>query len=143
LPQAEVSFNHLGQIDHVLPEDAPFGLAPESSGPPRSFEQKRPHLLEIGAIIAAGRLQVTWSYSESVHRRDTVEQVATRFTTALRALIAHCVSPDARGYTPSDFPDSVRRLQRSIRCHRCSRGCCSIASTPRKSDSISNSSVVC
>jgi non-ribosomal peptide synthase protein (TIGR01720 family) len=34
-----------------------------------------------------------------------VERLAAGFLEALRALIAHCQSPTAGGYTPSDFPD--------------------------------------
>jgi non-ribosomal peptide synthase protein (TIGR01720 family) len=33
-----------------------------------------------------------------------VESLAESFVTALQALIAHCQSPEAGGYTPSDFP---------------------------------------
>jgi non-ribosomal peptide synthase protein (TIGR01720 family) len=40
-----------------------------------------------------------------LHRRATVEELASDFVEALRSLIAHCQSPEAGGYTPSDFPD--------------------------------------
>jgi non-ribosomal peptide synthase protein (TIGR01720 family) len=33
-----------------------------------------------------------------------VEKLARSFIEELRALIAHCQSPEAGGYTPSDFP---------------------------------------
>jgi non-ribosomal peptide synthase protein (TIGR01720 family) len=33
-----------------------------------------------------------------------VEQLAQGFVEALQALIAHCQSPEAGGFTPSDFP---------------------------------------
>jgi len=39
-----------------------------------------------------------------VHRRSTIEALAEGFIEALRSLIAHCLSPQAGGYTPSDFP---------------------------------------
>jgi non-ribosomal peptide synthase protein (TIGR01720 family) len=39
-----------------------------------------------------------------MHRRGTVEHLAQLFMQALRSLIAHCQSPEAGGYTPSDFP---------------------------------------
>ncbi len=53
-----------------------------------------------GAI--AGRL----TYSANVHALASIERVAARFAEALRALLAHCLSPEAGGYTPSDFPDA-------------------------------------
>ena len=50
-----------------------------------------------------GALTLRWTYGEGRHRRATIEQLAERFLAALRALAAHCLSPDAGGYTPSDF----------------------------------------
>jgi non-ribosomal peptide synthase protein (TIGR01720 family) len=49
---------------------------------------------------------MNWSYSEAVHRQETIERVAESFTSALRKIIAHCQSPEAGGYTPSDFPET-------------------------------------
>ncbi|MCP4655305.1 MAG: AMP-binding protein, partial [bacterium] len=60
--------------------------------------------LEINGSISGGRLRVTWSYSENLHHRATIEDWAQRFLAALRTLIRHCLSPEAGGYTPSDFP---------------------------------------
>jgi len=34
-----------------------------------------------------------------------VETLAEIFLSALRGLIAHCLSPEAGGYTPSDFQE--------------------------------------
>jgi hypothetical protein len=45
-----------------------------------------------------------WMYSRGLHRRETIEQVAEEYQGALRGLIEHCLSPEAGGYTPSDFP---------------------------------------
>ena len=49
---------------------------------------------------------MSWAYSEVAHRRETIERVAEDFISALRKIIAHCQSPEAGGYTPSDFPDA-------------------------------------
>jgi non-ribosomal peptide synthase protein (TIGR01720 family) len=104
LPVAEVSFNYLGQVDQMLPEHGLFGPAQESPGPLHSPHGGRSHLLEINAIVAAGQLQLAWTYSAAVHRSATIERLADDMLAALRALIAHCQSPDAGGFTPSDFP---------------------------------------
>jgi non-ribosomal peptide synthase protein (TIGR01720 family) len=100
----EVSFNYLGQFDQVLPAPAPFELAQESSGPLSAPLGNRRHLLEISGSVVGGRLQLTWTYCESVHRRDTIERLARSFVEELRSLISHCQSEGAGGYTPSDFP---------------------------------------
>ena len=52
----------------------------------------------------ASVLQVNWSYSEAVYRRETIESLANNYLAALLSIIRHCQLPDAGGYTPSDFP---------------------------------------
>ncbi|RMF35671.1 MAG: non-ribosomal peptide synthetase, partial [Chloroflexi bacterium] len=104
LPSPEISFNYLGQLDQVLPEATPFAPARESRGPDRSAGGERSHLLEINGGIAGGQLRLEWTYSENLHHRSTIERLAQDFAEALRAIIAHCRSPEAGGVTPSDFP---------------------------------------
>ncbi len=104
LPRAEVCFNYLGQQDGALDEASPFRPAPESSGPAQAPQNRRAYLIDISAAITAGQLHCDWSFSADVHDRDTVAALAERFLSRLSALIAHCLSPDAGGYTPSDFP---------------------------------------
>ncbi|VEP15782.1 conserved hypothetical protein [Hyella patelloides LEGE 07179] len=103
LPSAEVSFNYLGQFEQILNSPPILGVAQEPIGQQRSSLQKRQHLLEINSIISDRKLQITWTYSEKVHRKATVENLAGSFIEALQALIAHCQSQTAKGYTPSDF----------------------------------------
>ena len=104
MPQAEVSFNYLGQATPPPTEALILGIAKESSGPPHSPQATRSHLLEINGIVAEGQLRLEWTYSQSIHQRATIQRLATGFIDALSALIAHCQSPEAGGYTPSDFP---------------------------------------
>jgi non-ribosomal peptide synthase protein (TIGR01720 family) len=106
LPQAEVSFNYLGQFDETLAGLSRFTAAKESGGPSRGPRGERSHLIEIKGAVVGGQLLVTWSYSENLHRSSTIDSVARRFIENLRDLIAHCLSPGAGGYTPSDFPIS-------------------------------------
>ena len=103
-PKAEVSFNYLGQFDQVLEKDSLFGRARESSGPSRSASGLRPYLLEINASVSGGVLQVSWTYSENVYRRTTVEKLAGAFIDALRSLIKLCETPDVVSLAPADFP---------------------------------------
>jgi amino acid adenylation domain-containing protein/non-ribosomal peptide synthase protein (TIGR01720 family) len=105
LSAGDVSFNYLGQFDQGLPEASPFEPAPEAAGPERSPKGLRTHLLDITGSVRDGRLTMKWTYSKNLHRRETVEALADSFLEELRALITHCQSPDAGGYTPSDFRD--------------------------------------
>jgi non-ribosomal peptide synthase protein (TIGR01720 family) len=104
-PQAEVIFNYLGQIDQVWSSDALFAPAPESSGAAHSPHGQRSYLLEINALVVGGQLRLDWTYSRNRHQQHTIEPLAQSFVKAMRALIAHCQSPESGGYTPSDFPN--------------------------------------
>jgi len=102
----EVSFNYLGQLEHENAGFSSFGKVRSSRGASALMPGERTHLLEADAKVVSGRLQVDWTYSENLHRRETVEALAAQFERALRALIEHCRSPEAGGFTPSDFPDA-------------------------------------
>ena len=69
-------------------------------------DNQRPHVLDINSGIFEGRLYLEWIYSENLHHRSTIEQLAASCLDTLQALIAHCQSPEAGGYTPSDFPEA-------------------------------------
>ena len=101
---AEISFNYLGQFDQPRDDHSLFALAHEPTGPTESPRATRPYLLDLIAQVQDGCLQLRWIYSDSVHRRETIEYLANQFLQALRELIDHCLSPDAGGFTPSDFP---------------------------------------
>src|SRR6185369_16554091 len=104
LPQAEISFNYLGQSDQILPESTSFGPSRESKGAIQSPRHSRRYQLEIRGGVSGGCLQLRVNYCENLHRRETIEGLAANIIQSLRTLIAHCLSPDAGGYTPSDFP---------------------------------------
>ncbi len=103
-PSAEISFNYLGQFDRTLDRTSEFQLTTESIGSPQSSIGQRAHLLDINCFIAEGRLQIDWTYSTNIHRAETIESLVKAFVCQLQSSIAHCISPDAGGYTPSDFP---------------------------------------
>jgi non-ribosomal peptide synthase protein (TIGR01720 family) len=104
IPEAQLAFNYLGQFDHVLSADSGFAAARESSGESRSTRGEREYLLEVVAGVSAGQLQLNWVYSEAIHRRETIERIAGDCVKELRDIITHCQSPQAGGFTPSDFP---------------------------------------
>jgi amino acid adenylation domain-containing protein/non-ribosomal peptide synthase protein (TIGR01720 family) len=103
-PAPEASFNYWGNLDRVMSEAGAFALAPESAGANQSARAVRPHLLEVSGMITQGRLRMDWVYSENLHRPQTIERLAEDCMSALRSFIAHARSPEARRYTPADFP---------------------------------------
>ena len=106
VPQPEVSFNYLGQLDHVLPEDAFFTLAREAVSQTQSLRGNLSHPLRVNASVTGGQLQVLWTYSEDRYGQTTIEKLASEFQKALLTLITDCRSSKTVSFAPSDFPDS-------------------------------------
>ncbi|WP_371876265.1 amino acid adenylation domain-containing protein [Dictyobacter vulcani] len=104
VPEADLSFNYLGQFDQSRASETHFALAHEASGQPLSPAGKRQHLIDIVSSIRGGQLQIDWSYSMNIHAEETIRQLAQNYVQALRDLIAHCQLPEVGGYTSSDFP---------------------------------------
>ncbi|MBD2525708.1 non-ribosomal peptide synthetase [Nostoc sp. FACHB-133] len=107
IPQAEVSFNYLGQFDWGMQSDSFVKLASESVGSGHSQLGHRSHLLEINGLVVENQLQLEWTYSENFHSPATIESLAQDFAQALRTLIAHCLSADAGNYTPDVFENQT------------------------------------
>ena len=104
LPKPQILFNYLGQFDRALPDSALFRFSRPLAGA-HSPEALRSHLLEINMTVISGCLRMNWTYSQNIHHRQTIQQLADNYAEALRTLIAHILSPDeAGGFTPSDFP---------------------------------------
>ncbi|MHC5744028.1 MAG: amino acid adenylation domain-containing protein [Nostoc sp.] len=103
LPQAEISFNYLGQFDQLLNTSSWMQLASESTGHSHGLKNNRAYLLDINSVITEERLQIDWTYSPNIHQHATIESLAQEFVKTLLGLIAHCSSPESGGYTPSDF----------------------------------------
>ena len=100
VPRPQVSFNYLGQLDRVVPEDALFTLATEPTGPTESLRAERRYLIEVGGAIRGGCLHLYWRYGRRLHRRETIERWAEGMLVAIRELLT-----DATGsYAASDFP---------------------------------------
>ncbi len=87
-----VSFNYLGQLDAALGAGSPFAPAAEPVGPSQSPRARRSHPLAVLAFVAAGRLQVSWSYGARRLDGEVVRRLAERFLARLRELAAHARS---------------------------------------------------
>ncbi|HTQ80630.1 MAG TPA: condensation domain-containing protein, partial [Thermoanaerobaculia bacterium] len=104
LPQAEVLYNYLGQLDPILSQRGGLRPANEWAGPPRARAQARAYLFEINGGVSNGSLTLGWTYSENRHHRATVERLAARFLAVIRELGLHGLASSASGHTPADFP---------------------------------------
>jgi non-ribosomal peptide synthase protein (TIGR01720 family) len=105
-PRPQITFNYLGQFDQLLPQGAAVTMAQESTGSNQSPRASRIQVLDVTGAVTGRQLHITWSYSEALHRRTTIEVLASQFIAELRSLLEHCKSAEAGGYTPSDFPEA-------------------------------------
>ncbi|HEX6287891.1 MAG TPA: condensation domain-containing protein [Herpetosiphonaceae bacterium] len=106
LPQPEIGFTYEGQIEQIAPDAPIFSGADALHVAAHSPQGRRSHLVDIAARIVDGQLQMEWRYSEQIHSRATIEDLAYRCTESLQTIIEHCLSGDVGGYTPSDFPEA-------------------------------------
>ena len=113
LPKSEILFNYFGQAGRILSPELPWSLLQGPAGLDVSRRAHRPHALEINAIVADGRFAFTWTFSDAIHRLDTIEGLARRYEHTLRRLVDHCRGVDTPQHTPSDFP-AARLDQRSL-----------------------------
>jgi amino acid adenylation domain-containing protein/non-ribosomal peptide synthase protein (TIGR01720 family) len=102
MPQAEISFNYLGQLDHVL-IDALGWKVRDIPMMVHSPGARRPYLVDIMGAVMDRRLTLTWGYSESELSRTAVEWLADRTLERLRTLIQEAGSSSSQSFTASDF----------------------------------------
>lgn len=102
---AEVSFNYLGQFKEPDASQFILGEAPDSSGSDQSREGRRQAVIEINSIHRRGELEVSWSYSDKLHRAETIEALAQQYIDALVELVHYGEnSQDFKpSYAVSDF----------------------------------------
>jgi amino acid adenylation domain-containing protein/non-ribosomal peptide synthase protein (TIGR01720 family) len=106
MPQAEVSFNYIGPTAAAKQTGGHIRLAKEGVGRLVSELNSRPYLLMVCAQIENQRLVVNWTYSENIHRRETIRKLAGFFEEALHDLIAGCERKAEGHYMSSDFPNA-------------------------------------
>jgi non-ribosomal peptide synthase protein (TIGR01720 family) len=103
--RAEIVFNYLGQVDQVMREGGEIEAGREGGGASRGMEEEREYEVEVSSIVRGGRMRIWMVYSGERMERERMEGLMKEYEGSLRRMIEHCVSEEAGGYTPSDFPD--------------------------------------
>jgi len=104
LPEPQVSFNYLGNMDRqpIGPENGrPLGGV---FGLQRSAAEVRPYLLDLIAYIAEGQLHLTLHYSDNVHQAATIDALAQHIKQTLAEFVDKAEAVNQTEFTPSDFP---------------------------------------
>jgi len=105
LPWPVVGFNYLGQFDQLFRDEARFRHDGGRCGPALGPDGQRIFVLEVYGMISNGRLEFDFEFCENLHERSTLQSLAENFVAALEELIEHCLSPEAGGFSASDFSD--------------------------------------
>ncbi len=103
VPQPQVTFNYLGQMDSAILAEDFFERSPFSAGRGYGTAGTRRQLFEVNCSVQNGALRVYWSYSGHLHTESTVSSLAESFLHALENLVAHSAR-EPRQSTPADFP---------------------------------------
>ncbi|MCI8212140.1 non-ribosomal peptide synthetase, partial [Pseudomonas sp. S25] len=105
LPTPRITFNYLGQFDGSFDDDQALLVpAKETAGAEQSADAPLGNWLSINGQVFGGELKLGWTFSREMFDRATVQHLADELGRELQDLIAHCVSNQNGGFTPSDFP---------------------------------------
>ncbi|MBA1231550.1 amino acid adenylation domain-containing protein [Pseudomonas viridiflava] len=104
LPEAQVTFNYLGQFDGSFDSKNALWL-PSSDSAGVTLDEHGPlaNGLSLNGQVFDGQLQMNWTFSREQYQPSTIDTLARRYEQALTTLIEHCVAGH-QGVTPSDFP---------------------------------------
>jgi len=108
-PMPEVGFNYLGPFEMPSSRAGALirGLSREPHAPDCAPDRKRPHVLDLAALILDRRLELRWTFSEALHRRATIEALAQSHLDALHALVSSCLARGPRSFATHDFSAST------------------------------------
>jgi amino acid adenylation domain-containing protein/non-ribosomal peptide synthase protein (TIGR01720 family) len=103
LPQAQVVFNYLGQLDASFTADSLWLLADEPVGDLIDPDMPQTHELAINCHVSRGELCIDINFSSACYIHATMTAFGQRLLAELSAVIDHCTS-GINAVTPSDFP---------------------------------------
>jgi non-ribosomal peptide synthase protein (TIGR01720 family) len=114
---SQVCFNYLGQIDahenthNDKAQNAALNLLEHNIGQTRSALCLRAFYLEINAKVQKGQLHIDWSYSQNLHKSETIETLAHHFDQTLNDLLSldalNSNKSMTEGATSDDFDDDM------------------------------------
>lgn len=103
LPQAPVAFNYLGQLDENQGQEG-FALLDIPTGTAHDPNLLRSYLIECNGFVKGGRLQMQVTWPTQLLDKKRAEDLVSRFQAQLENLIDHCLTAQAGGRTPVDYP---------------------------------------
>jgi amino acid adenylation domain-containing protein/non-ribosomal peptide synthase protein (TIGR01720 family) len=99
----DLVFNYFGQLDGVAKKGNWLTGAKESTGLNSDSENEIQDKLTINSRVQNGKLSLSWTFSQLHFKKETIEQLASKYIENLEALIQHCVNVQEIQKTPSDY----------------------------------------
>jgi amino acid adenylation domain-containing protein/non-ribosomal peptide synthase protein (TIGR01720 family) len=103
LPEPQISFNYLGQLQAGRASGQLFKLRRDLASHTHSGDALRPFAIDLVAFVDEGKLQIDWLFSERLHKRSTIEGWAQLLTENLSRFLEE-PGGSGRRFSPSDFP---------------------------------------
>ena len=88
LPQAQMSFNYLGQLDQVISLPPLMGWSEEKTGHTQSPNGVLQHLLELNAYVIANQFTMQWTFGKQLYNSSTIKRLSALYLQELRTLLA-------------------------------------------------------
>ena len=104
--EPEIIFNYLGQINEAIVNGADWKFGKEPIILSQNKNDIRKHFIEINSFIMSNKLMMNFVYSKNIHSKESIELIVKHYRDSLINIIEHCKTPEAGGYTASDFEES-------------------------------------
>jgi amino acid adenylation domain-containing protein/non-ribosomal peptide synthase protein (TIGR01720 family) len=98
-----VSFNYLGQLDALLPDNDWLTWAGQSVDNTIDPENPFSPAFDINCYVAGGQLVIDWSAARSHYYPETIARLSAAFLDNLTRLVEHCQQTERTCPTPADF----------------------------------------
>ncbi|MEZ4732268.1 MAG: condensation domain-containing protein [Caldilineaceae bacterium] len=108
LPEAEMVYNYLGQLDSL--DNHRFGMAPEAAGPAVSPAMMRDTLLDSNALILNGQLHIHWTVTPQIDHQQA-QALLDKFQQQLHGLMQEALTSHEQVAIPTDFEDTDISLE--------------------------------
>ncbi|MBI4747841.1 MAG: amino acid adenylation domain-containing protein [Acidobacteria bacterium] len=97
LPQAQISYNYLSQIDQTIGNSQLFNQLESIDGGFHSPRAQRKYLFDFSAAIQNKQLKIDWAYGTNVHHLGTVDHLTQLLMIKLRSIIDQLRSGSGQG----------------------------------------------
>ena len=95
-PQAQISFNYLGQLDQLVGNSSLFRQFLNLEGTFIGPENQRTYLLDLNLALVNQKLQIDWGYSSNLFTPDLVRSLAEQYRQHLLQFATHSQEDDSR-----------------------------------------------